>query len=184
MDQTGQEKAVNSFFAAENEIKESFFRKLGRFVVKVFLLILETVLLTAFILYAAMYILAKGPSPAISRIFVTSVRETSAVGGFLFFTGRNRRDRVRQGNRGICSDGHIALHRERDRVRGEGGRSAGGRVGPGRRGRRRDHRRSGQRRRLFRLYDGRARSFARHRGKRTVHVRQTRLYGRGICPPF
>ena len=80
MDQTGQEKAVNSFFAAENEIKESFFRKLGRFVVKVFLLILETVLLTAFILYAAMYILAKGPSPAISRIFVTSVRETSAVG--------------------------------------------------------------------------------------------------------
>ena len=80
MDQTGQEKAVNSFFAAENEKKEGFFRKLGRFFAKLFLLILETVLLAAIVLYAGMYVLAKGPSSAISRIFVTSVRETSAVG--------------------------------------------------------------------------------------------------------
>ena len=80
MDQTGQEKAVNSFFAAENEKKEGFFRKLGRFFAKLLLLILETVLLAAIVLYAVMYVLAKGPSPAISRIFVTSVRETSAIG--------------------------------------------------------------------------------------------------------
>ena len=88
MDQTGQERAVNSFFAAENENKEGFFRKLGRFFAKLFLLILETVLLAAIVLYAAMFVLAKGPSPAMSRIFVTSVRETSAVGFLadLFFT--------------------------------------------------------------------------------------------------
>ena len=89
MDQTGQEKAVNSFFAAENEKKEGFFRKLGRFFAKLLLLILETVLLAAIVLYAAMYVLAKGPSPAISRIFVTSVRETSAIGFLanLYFSG-------------------------------------------------------------------------------------------------
>lgn len=80
MDQTGQEKAVNSLFAAENEKKEGFFRKLGRIFAKFLLLVLETVLLAALILYAGMYILAKGPSPAIRKIFVTSVRETSAIG--------------------------------------------------------------------------------------------------------
>ncbi len=80
MDQTGQEKAVNSFFAAENEKKESFFRKLGRILAKLLLLIVETVLLAALVLYAGMYVLAKGPSPAIRKIFVTSVRETSAIG--------------------------------------------------------------------------------------------------------
>lgn len=80
MNETGQEKAVNSFFAAENEKKESFFRKLGRIFAKLLLLLVETVLLAAIILYAGMYILAKGPSPAIRKIFVTSVRETSAIG--------------------------------------------------------------------------------------------------------
>ena len=80
MDQTGQERAVNSFFAAENEKKESFLRKLGRIFAKLLLLILEMVLLAALVLYAGMYVLAKGPSPAIRRIFVTSVRETSAIG--------------------------------------------------------------------------------------------------------
>ena len=80
MDQTGQEKAVNSFFAAENEKKEGFFRKLGRIFAKLLLLIVETVLLAALVLYAGMYVLAKGPSPAIRKIFVTSVRETSAIG--------------------------------------------------------------------------------------------------------
>ena len=80
MNETGQERAVNSFFAAENEIKESFGKKFGRVCAKLLLLILETVLLAAIVLYAGMYILAKGPSPAIRKIFVTSVRETSAVG--------------------------------------------------------------------------------------------------------
>lgn len=80
MDQTGQERAVNSFFAAENEKKESFLRKLGRIFAKLLILLAETVLLAALVLYAGMYILAKGPSPAIRKIFVTSVRETSAIG--------------------------------------------------------------------------------------------------------
>ena len=80
MNETGQERAVNSFFAAENGIKESFWRKLGRFFAKLLLLLVETVLLAAIILYAGMYILAKGPSPTIRKIFVTSVRETSAIG--------------------------------------------------------------------------------------------------------
>ncbi len=80
MNETGQERAVNSYFAAENGKKESFWRKLGRFFAKLFLLILETVLLAAILLYGGMYVLAKGPSPAIRKIFVTSVRETSAIG--------------------------------------------------------------------------------------------------------
>ncbi len=80
MDLTGQERAVNSFFAAENEKKEGFFKKLGRILVKLLLLLVETVLLAALVLYAGMYILAKGPSPTVRKIFVTSVRETSAVG--------------------------------------------------------------------------------------------------------
>ena len=80
MNETGQERAVNSYFAAENGKKESFWRKLGRFFAKIFLLALETVLLAAILLYGGMYVLAKGPSPAIRKIFVTSVRETSAIG--------------------------------------------------------------------------------------------------------
>ena len=80
MNETGQERAVNSYFAAEYGKKESFWRKLGRFFAKLLLLILETVLLAAILLYGGMYVLAKGPSPAIRKIFVTSVRETSAIG--------------------------------------------------------------------------------------------------------
>ena len=80
MNETGQERAVNSYFAAENGNKESFWKKLGRFFAKLLLLILETVLLAAILLYGGMYVLAKGPSPAIRKIFVTSVRETSAIG--------------------------------------------------------------------------------------------------------
>ncbi len=80
MNQTGQEQAVNSLFAAENQKKESFFRKLGRGFAKLLLLLVETLLLIAIVLYAGMYVLAKGPSPEIRKIFVTSVRETSAIG--------------------------------------------------------------------------------------------------------
>ena len=38
------------------------------------------VFLILFILYGTMWILAKGPSPTASKLFVFSVRETSAVG--------------------------------------------------------------------------------------------------------
>ena len=80
MNETGQERAVNSYFAAENKKKESFWKKLGRFFAKLMLFVIETALLAAIVLYAGMYILAKGPSPTIRKIFVTSVRETSAIG--------------------------------------------------------------------------------------------------------
>ena len=49
---------------------------LGRFV----LLLMETVLLVAMLLYGVMYVLAKGPSPTARDMFVMSVRETSAIG--------------------------------------------------------------------------------------------------------
>ena len=57
---------------------------LGRFL----LVVLETVVLLAIVLYGVMYVLAKGPSPTARDIFVMSVRETSAVGFLadLFFT--------------------------------------------------------------------------------------------------
>ena len=80
MNESGQERAVNRFFEEENREKESFWKKAGRFTIKILLLLAETVVLVAVILYAGMYVLAKGPSPAISKIFVNSVRETSAVG--------------------------------------------------------------------------------------------------------
>ena len=49
---------------------------MGRFV----LLLMETVLLVAMLLYGVMYVLAKGPSPTARDMFVMSVRETSAIG--------------------------------------------------------------------------------------------------------
>ena len=52
-----------------------FFRTLGR----ILLLLLETVALICLGLYCVMYVLAKGPSPTAKKLFVTSVRETSAI---------------------------------------------------------------------------------------------------------
>ena len=51
------------------------FRVIGR----VLLLLLETVLLICLALYGIMYVLAKGPSATARDLFVTSVRETSAI---------------------------------------------------------------------------------------------------------
>lgn len=50
--------------------------------------LLETVVLLVAALYGVMYVVAKGPSPTASDLFVMSVRETSAVGFLanLFFT--------------------------------------------------------------------------------------------------
>ena len=55
---------------------------------RTFLVLLETVVLLAIVLYGVMYVLTKGPSPTARDIFVMSVRETSAVGFLadLFFT--------------------------------------------------------------------------------------------------
>ena len=63
---------------------QRFFTYLGRFI----LILMETVLLVAMLLYGVMYVLAKGPSPTARDMFVTSVRETSAIGFLanLYFT--------------------------------------------------------------------------------------------------
>lgn len=60
--------------------QKSTFRKVMGVVGKIALVLLETVLLLAVALYGVMYVLAKGPSPTASELFVRSVRETSAVG--------------------------------------------------------------------------------------------------------
>ncbi len=50
-------------------------RTIGRFL----LILLETLLLICLALYAVMYVLARGPSETARDMFVTSVRETSAI---------------------------------------------------------------------------------------------------------
>ena len=68
--------------------KKKVLRALGKLLGRTLILVLETALLLALVLYGAMYVLAKGPSPTARDIFVMSVRETSAVGFLadLFFT--------------------------------------------------------------------------------------------------
>lgn len=68
--------------------KKSGVRRFFGFLGKLLIILLETVLLLAIVLYGVMYVLAKGPSPTARDIFVMSVRETSAVGFLadIFFT--------------------------------------------------------------------------------------------------
>ena len=60
--------------------QKSHLRKAMTVLAKVFIILLETVVLLAGALYGVMYVLAKGPSPTARNIFIRSVRETSAVG--------------------------------------------------------------------------------------------------------
>lgn len=59
-----------------------------RILLKILCILLETLLLASLCLYGVMFVVAKGPSPTASRLFVRSVRETSAIGFLanLFFT--------------------------------------------------------------------------------------------------
>lgn len=68
--------------------KKKWISVLGKALGRSLLVLLETVLLLAIVLYGVMYVLAKGPSPTARDIFVMSVRETSAVGFLadIFFT--------------------------------------------------------------------------------------------------
>lgn len=50
-----------------------------RFFLRLLAVLLVTLLLLLFALYGVMYVLAKGPSPTARRLFVMSVRETSAA---------------------------------------------------------------------------------------------------------
>ena len=54
--------------------------KVFSFIGKLFLIILETVLLLCILLYGVMYVLCKGPSTTARDLFVKSVKETSAIG--------------------------------------------------------------------------------------------------------
>ena len=54
-------------------------RRVLRALGKILLLVLETVLLVCIALYGIMYVLAKGPSVTARNMFVSSVRETSAI---------------------------------------------------------------------------------------------------------
>lgn len=67
---------------------QSLSGKLLQIICKLFLILLETVLLLVIALYGVMFVLAKGPSPTAQNLFVRSVRETSAVGFLadIFFT--------------------------------------------------------------------------------------------------
>lgn len=60
--------------------KNGIGKKVGSFLAKFALILLETVLLVAIALYGVMFVLAKGPSPTARDLFVRSVRETSAIG--------------------------------------------------------------------------------------------------------
>ena len=62
--------------------------KIIKGILKVFALLLETVLLIVLALYCVMFVLCKGPSESARDLFVMSVRETSAIGFLanMFFT--------------------------------------------------------------------------------------------------
>ena len=66
--------------AGKPKKKPSVARKIFAVLGKLFLLLLETVLLLAVALYGVMFVLAKGPSPTARDLFVRSVQETSAAG--------------------------------------------------------------------------------------------------------
>lgn len=54
-------------------------RPVLRFFLRFLTVLLVTILLLLFAVYGVMYVLARGPSPAAQRLFVLSVRETSAA---------------------------------------------------------------------------------------------------------
>ena len=74
------EETVSSPAAGKPEKKPSVARKIFSVLGKLFILLLETVLLLAVALYGVMFVLAKGPSPTARDLFVRSVQETSAAG--------------------------------------------------------------------------------------------------------
>lgn len=77
-------KKSTSAPAKEKTGMNRFFRFLGGLLA----ILIETVLLLVIALYGVMYVLAKGPSPTASELFVMSVKETSAMGFLadLFFS--------------------------------------------------------------------------------------------------
>lgn len=75
-------------------------RAVGRILARFMIFLVTTVLLVASALYCVMFVLAKGPSPTAKKLFVLSVRETSAVGFLanLFFSDEEIAQIEAQGN--------------------------------------------------------------------------------------
>ena len=67
-------------------MKNSKFKSIGisagQICLRIFIILMITLLLTAAGLYTAMLITVKGPSPTVGRLFILSLKETSA-GGFI-----------------------------------------------------------------------------------------------------
>ena len=82
----GQEQIQEQ--AQEKKIHASRAGKVKRILLRVGLILLETLLILVVALYGVMFVLSKGPSPTARNLFVRSVRETSAVGFLanLFFS--------------------------------------------------------------------------------------------------
>ena len=54
--------------------------RIARITMRIILILAETAVLACIALYGVMFVLAKGPSPTAAKLFVMSVRETSAIG--------------------------------------------------------------------------------------------------------
>lgn len=61
-------------------MKESNLRPVLRFLLRLLLILLSTILLLAAFLYGVMFLLCRGPSPTAKELFVLSTSETSAIG--------------------------------------------------------------------------------------------------------
>ena len=66
----------------EKNEKNMILQKIGRVAFRFSVILLITVILIAGALYTAMFVLVNGPSPTVGKLFVLSLKETSA-GGFL-----------------------------------------------------------------------------------------------------
>ena len=75
-----EEKPEKPEKAEKSPRKRGGFRKFAKFMGRVLLFLLETLLILVIGLYGLMFVLAKGPSATARDLFVMSVRETSAMG--------------------------------------------------------------------------------------------------------
>ena len=79
-DEKRETRTADAVSAGSGERKPSAIHRIFTGLFRLVLVLLETVLLVAMLLYGVMYVVAKGPSPTARDLFVMSVRETSAIG--------------------------------------------------------------------------------------------------------
>ncbi len=66
----------------EKKGKKGLGSRIGKIVLRFFVIFLITLILLAGALYTAMFVLVRGPSPTVGKLFILSLKETSA-GGFI-----------------------------------------------------------------------------------------------------